>query len=88
MINKTYLEVQQWASSFLDKNDQEAEIAYHLMLDMADFSVSDWLVKRQQAISAELFENYKQAIEKITFENYPWQYIVGKAWFYGEPFIV
>ena len=88
MINKTYLEVQQWASSFLDKNDQEAEIAYHLMLDMADFSVSDWLVKRQQAISAELFENYKQAIEKVTFENYPWQYIVGKAWFYGEPFIV
>ena len=63
MINKTYLEVQQWASSFLDKNDQEAEIAYHLMLDMADFSVSDWLVKRQQAISAVLFENYEQAIE-------------------------
>ncbi|OYQ67599.1 peptide chain release factor N(5)-glutamine methyltransferase [Aerococcus sp. 1KP-2016] len=88
MINTTYLEVQAWASSFLDENNHEAEIAYHLMLDMADFSVSDWQIHRQDTMPSELKDAYVEAIHKVVTENYPWQYIVGKAWFYGEDFKV
>lgn len=88
MINNTYLEVQIWASSFLEKNNNEPEIAYHLMLDMAEISVSEWLLERQKPIPDSLKEAYIQAIEKIAYDHYPWQYIVGVAWFYGESFKV
>lgn len=88
MINQTYLEVQAWASSFLEKNGQEPEIAYHLLLDLADFSVSDWVLNRKQTIPSNLKDTYEAAIKKVVAENYPWQYLVGKAWFYGEPFKV
>lgn len=88
MINQTYLEVQVWASSFLEENNQEAEIAYHLLLDLADFSVSDWVLKRKHIMPTDLKEAYQAAIEKVAKENYPWQYIVGRAWFYGETFKV
>ncbi|RPA59825.1 peptide chain release factor N(5)-glutamine methyltransferase [Aerococcus agrisoli] len=88
MINNTYLEVQAWASSFLNENNQEAEISYHLMLDMADFSVSEWQMHQNDTIPSELKGAYEAAIHKVVNENYPWQYIVGKAWFYGEDFKV
>lgn len=88
MINQTYLEVQGWASSFLEINKHEPEIAYHLMLDMADFTVSDWVLNRKQDMPDDLKQAYQAAIERVVLENYPWQYIVGKAWFYGEPFMV
>lgn len=88
MINQTYLEVQVWASSFLEENYQDPEIAYHLLLDLAGFSVSDWVLKRKHIMPRSLKDTYESAIKRVVNENYPWQYLAGKAWFYGEPFRV
>lgn len=88
MINQTYLEVQIWASSFLEENHQEPEIAYHLLLDLAGFSVSDWVLKQNHTMPSHLKAAYQSAIKRVVNEDYPWQYLVGKAWFYGEPFKV
>lgn len=86
--NMTYQEALNRASSFLTDANKEADIAKWLLWDLKDWNLTNWIAHRLEAISEEVYDNYMRAIQRIITEDYPWQYLAGKAWFYGRPFKV
>lgn len=86
--NPTFKEAQRWASSFLHAGHLDEDIAYHFMLDLAGLTPGNWMMAQNKPVPAHIWEAYQQGLDKIVNDNYPWQYIVGSAWFYGRQFKV
>lgn len=79
-------EVRDRASSFLEKHQQEAYIAKWLLRERFDIEPID-IVMNQKRLSPQELGQLEEDLEQIA-ENYPVQYVVGHAWFYGRPFQV
>lgn len=79
-------EVLDRASSFLEKHQQEAYIAKSLLRERFDIEPID-IVMNQKRLSPQELGQLEEDLEQIA-ENYPVQYVVGHAWFYGRPFQV
>lgn len=79
-------EVRDRASSFLEKHQQESYIAKWLLRERFDIEPID-IVMNQKRLSPQELGQLEEDLEQIA-ENYPVQYVVGHAWFYGRPFQV
>lgn len=79
-------EVLDRASSFLEKHQQETYIAKWLLRERFDIEPID-IVMNQKRLSPQELGQLEEDLEQIA-ENYPVQYVVGHAWFYGRPFQV
>lgn len=79
-------EVLDRASSFLEKHQQETYIAKWLLRERFDIQPID-IVMNQKRLSPQELGQLEEDLEQIA-ENYPVQYVVGHAWFYGRPFQV
>lgn len=79
-------EVRDRASSFLEKHQQETYIAKWLLRERFDIQPID-IVMNQKRLSPQELGQLEEDLEQIA-ENYPVQYVVGHAWFYGRPFQV
>lgn len=87
MANKSYLEVLNWASSFLDSRGKEAYIAEYLLLERLGWSKTEWLIKMKTPMPTVVFKQLESDL-KLVIEDQPPQYIIGSCEFYGERFKV
>lgn len=83
----TYLEVLQWASSFLESAEVEPHIAKWLLFERFNLTQTDFVIKRKDIMPTDDVKQYQADIERAA-EHYPPQYIVGHEWFYNRPFKV
>ncbi|WP_265458651.1 peptide chain release factor N(5)-glutamine methyltransferase [Enterococcus sp. HY326] len=84
---KTYREVLQRASSFLEAAGKEGYAIQFLFLERKGWSKTDWLLQMNEAISAA-DETQIAADMRALMENQPPQYLLGYADFYGRTFFV
>lgn len=87
MVNKSYLEVLNWASSFLENHGQEIYIAEYLLLERLGWSKTEWLMNMKKPVPTVVLEQLEKDL-KLVLEDYPPQYIIGSCEFYGECFKV
>lgn len=84
---KTYFEVLKWASSFLEKNNQERFIAEYLLLEKKQWTKTDLLLNLKESMPLTEYNDYKTNLEKIIL-HVPVQYLIGSTEFYGRRFKV
>lgn len=88
MINpQTYVEVLNWASSFLEENNQEPYIAEYLLLESMDWTKTDLLMHLRKEMPSDFLREYQKNLEQIV-NHIPVQYLVGSTEFYGRRFKV
>lgn len=83
----TYLEVQNWASSFLGQVGVDEQVARWLMRELLDLTPTDLVLKRNQPMPDSDRHQYEVAVKKAA-THYPAQYIVGHEWFLDHKFKV
>lgn len=85
--SRTYREVLQWASSFLEKSGRESSAAEWLLRERFDLNKTV-LIKLYRQIMLE--EEKQQFLEDVQAHatGIPVQHIVGHEWFYGRKFNV
>lgn len=84
---KTYREVLQRASSFLEAAGKEGYAIHYLFLERKGWRKMDWLLQMNEAIPTA-DETQIAADVKALMENQPPQYLLGYADFYGRNFFV
>ncbi|MHC5249829.1 peptide chain release factor N(5)-glutamine methyltransferase [Enterococcus sp. LJL90] len=84
---KTYREVLQRASSFLEAAGKEGYAIHYLFLERKGWRKTDWLLQMNEAIPTD-DETQIAADVKALMENQPPQYLLGYADFYGRNFFV
>lgn len=83
----TYLEVLQWASSFLEKNGNSSFAAEWLMRERLDWTKTDLVKHHREKIPKEQLLQFKQDLKKF-IEGMPMQQIIGHDWFFDRKFKV
>lgn len=86
-MGKTYREVLLRASSFLEEAGKDGYDIQFLFLERKGWSKTDWLLNMNQEIAEEDQTQIKQDLASL-MENYPPQYLLGYADFYGRDFKV
>lgn len=86
--NVTYIEAKNWASSFLKQHQREEDIAYHYLMGLLDWTLTDWVRQQRQRMPNSQQECYIQGIHHIVEDHVPYQYLLGEAWFYHYKFKV
>ena len=84
---KTYFEVLQRASSFLESLGKEGHSILFVFLQRKKWTKTDWLVHMQEEISLEEQKQVEEDLNALA-NNYPPQYLLGYAEFYGHQFLV
>lgn len=79
-------EVLDRTSSFLEKHQQEIYIAQWLLRERFDISPMD-IVMNKKKLTPENLKQLEEDLARIA-KDYPAQYVVGHAWFYGRSFKV
>ena len=89
MVNapKTYFEVLNWASSFLEKKNEEAYIAEYLLLERKKWTKTELLLNFKKRMPIEEIISYEEDINQI-IKHVPVQYLIGSCEFYGRRFKV
>ena len=80
---KTYVEVLNWASSFLENNGQESYTAEYLLLEKKQWTKTDLLTHLRKEMPEQEYEQYCQDIEQVV-NHIPVQYLIGSTEFYGR----
>ncbi|MDO4680337.1 MAG: peptide chain release factor N(5)-glutamine methyltransferase [Aerococcus sp.] len=86
--NVTYQAVVKQASAFLKEAGREGEMAERYLMDVNEWTLTDWIVKKNQSFPEAERMQYWDAMQKIVQEEWPYQYLTGRAWFYHYPFHV
>lgn len=81
----TYAEVLSWASSFLEQNSRDGQIARWLMMERFGFSLTDFVRLQNQKMDERHKERYIQDTKEAA-KGRPPQHIVGHEWFYDRQF--
>lgn len=87
MVNRTYGEVLNWASSFLEKRGKETHIAAYLIRERQQWTHTDLLIHLRQPMPEQAICQLEHDLHRIE-QDYPAQYIIGECYFYGERLIV
>ncbi|SEK44727.1 release factor glutamine methyltransferase [Carnobacterium iners] len=85
--NKTYREVLNWASSFLEAADQEKIAAEILIRERLEWSKTDFILQLDQFIAPEIKKQWIKDIKDFS-TGIPLQYLLGYEWFFDEKFKV
>lgn len=83
----TYMEVLNWASSFLEKNNKQPHIAQWIMRERFNLTLTELMNRSRSTMSADKKSQYIEDLKKAV-EGYPPQHIVGHEWFYNRKFTV
>lgn len=84
---KTYREVLQWASSFLEEKQVEGKAIEYVFLARMGWNKTQWLLHMNEPISKQAYEQIQADLAKLA-THYPPQYLLGFAEFYGYQFKV
>lgn len=84
---KTYFEVLQRASSFLESLEKEGHSILFVFLHRKNWTKTDWLVHMHETISLNEQKQVAADLDAL-INNYPPQYLLGYAEFYGHQFLV
>lgn len=84
---KTYREVLQWASSFLEEKQVEGKAIEYVFLARMGWNKTQWLLHMNEPISKQAYEQIQADLTKLA-THYPPQYLLGFAEFYGYQFKV
>ena len=84
---KTNFEVLKRASSFLDENNREKEVARYLLQHVLRKNYSELMIAIYDEITAEAYETFWSYVEEHVTGR-PFQYIIGQESFYGRDFLV
>ncbi|HCT96146.1 peptide chain release factor N(5)-glutamine methyltransferase [Vagococcus sp.] len=87
MVNRTYGEVLNWASSFLEKCGKDTHIAAYLIRERQQWTQTDLLIHLRQPMPEQAICQLEHDLKRIE-QDYPAQYIIGECDFYGERLIV
>ena len=87
MANKSYREVLNWASSFLNEHKKEPYIAEYLLLERLGWDKTQWLIAMNEPIPESVEKQLYQDLESI-MKDYPPQYVIGSVLFYESRFKV
>lgn len=87
MANRTYYEALKWASLFVQKKQLDESAATYLLQELSHLDQTHLLINYRKPIPADLDQRYIEAINQYV-AGIPPQYIIGKAPFYGEQFVV
>lgn len=87
MANNSYYEVLERASSFLESKGKDRHAARYVLLTRLGWNTTDWVLHMREEVPVAVQRQFQQDIEQLE-QDYPAQYIVGKASFYGEDFLV
>ncbi|MDK7049695.1 peptide chain release factor N(5)-glutamine methyltransferase [Aerococcus sanguinicola] len=88
VFNGSYREALLGASSFLSDQACEEAIAYHYLLGLMGWQASDWYRHQFQTMPAADYALYEAGIQRIARDHYPYQYLLGEAYFYRYNFKV
>jgi len=83
----TYAEVLSWASSFLEKNKRDPQIAKWLMKERFGFTLTDFVFLQNKVMDERDKEIFIRDIKEAG-KGRPPQQIVGHEWFYDRQFKV
>lgn len=86
-INKTYREVLNWASSFLEAAGQEGIAAEILVRERLEWSKTDFILHLDQLIAPEIKEKWINDVKQHS-TGIPIQYLLGYEWFFDNKFKV
>ncbi|SLM87139.1 peptide chain release factor N(5)-glutamine methyltransferase [Vagococcus fluvialis] len=86
-VSKTYFEVLNWASSFLEKKNEEVYVAEYLLLERKKWTKTELLLNFKKVMPIEEIISYKNDINQI-IKHVPVQYLIGSCEFYGRRFKV
>ncbi|TQR21156.1 peptide chain release factor N(5)-glutamine methyltransferase [Psychrobacillus vulpis] len=84
---KTTYEALTRASSFLEENNREKEVARYLLQHVLKKNYSELMMAMYEEISQEDFQTFWAYVEEHATGR-PFQYIIGQETFYGRDFIV
>ena len=84
---KTNFEALKRASSFLDENNREKEVARYLLQHVLQKNYSELMITIYDEISPEAFEVFWNYVKEHATGR-PFQYILGQESFYGRDFFV
>lgn len=87
LMCKTNFEALKRASSFLDENNREKEVARYLLQHVLQKNYSELMITIYDEISPEAFEVFWDYVEEHATGR-PFQYILGQESFYGRDFFV
>ena len=86
-MSKTIYEALTRASSFLEENNREKEVARYLLQHVLGKNYSQLMMAMYEEIPTEAFETFWSYVEEHTTGR-PFQYIIGQESFYGRDFFV
>lgn len=84
---KTNFEALKRASSFLEENNREKEVARYLLQHVLQKNYSELMIAIYDGITIETFQIFWAYIEEHATGR-PFQYIIGQESFYGRDFLV
>lgn len=84
---KTNFEALKRASSFLEENNREKEVARYLLQHVLQKNYSELMIAIYDEITIEAFQTFWAYIEEHATGR-PFQYIIGQESFYGRDFLV
>lgn len=87
MEGKLYVEVLNWASSFLEEQGLEPYIAEYLLLERQGWTKTELVSVLRQPVSSEIAIQWENDLKKVT-EGMPPQYVIGSCEFFGNRFSV
>lgn len=76
-----------WASSYLQENDREPRAARFYLQDLLHYTSTELMMRQTDQMTDELRERFSEGIYKIA-KGTPYQYVSGRAEFYGRDFTV
>lgn len=86
-MGETYFEALKRASSFLDAQGKDAAAALYVFLGRKAWSRTDWLLHMHEAIPEKEQQVLTRDLKRLA-EDYPPQYLLGYADFYGDEYLV
>lgn len=84
---KTNFEALKRASSFLEENNREKEVARYLLQHVLQKNYSELMIAIYDELTTEAYETFWAYVEDHTTGR-PFQYIIGQESFYGRDFLV
>lgn len=84
---QTLREALQWASSLLSSKDLNPKIAQWVLMDLLHLDLTQLTFRLDDPLPPKTREAFQEKIERIA-SGEPYQYVLGKADFYGRPFRV
>lgn len=87
MADKLYVEVLNWASSFLEEKGFEPYLGEYLLLERQGWTKTDLVLALREVVPSNVLNQWHHDIDQV-LTGLPPQYVIGSCQFYGRRFKV